>query len=306
MNRKTTELTKYLDLDIIDRFIKDLIDIYTAEDGIKYDQFYIIDEDQGRIIHLFEVLCQGMLSPALVKFLILKKPYYSDLDYLSKTIDTFTQPQEESWFFRVLSEATEYSLMMSVLSLVLGDYTNFYNNCEKLLKHISPEIDNTDGQDKKQSMLIMSLVHGVPFNPDLGIDFNVEKQLSQEILGKLFGKKKKLAYDLHTFLSRDHDDLIEVFQDSSLFNIDKSYDQNVLDIRDRIMKMLYSNYNFDLESTEWLRSLVQLILGDSNMIEFISQKYSLSPASMDLFEAIVTHRIDEMEPLFYVIQQKVT
>ncbi|CAI2359066.1 unnamed protein product [Moneuplotes crassus] len=150
----------------------------------------------------------------------------------------------------------------------------------------------------------MFLVNGVPFNPELGIPYNVESELSQKTLTKLFRKKSKLAFDLHTFLSRDQSGLLEVFKDSSLFNTDKKYDQNAFSIKERIMKILYFNYNFDQESIDWLKSLTQLTLGDSSMIEFISQIYQLSPVSMDLLEAVVTHRIEEMEPLFYLIQQK--
>ncbi|CAI2361318.1 unnamed protein product [Moneuplotes crassus] len=304
VTEKTTGFTKYEHLDIIDRFIKDLIEEYTAEDNFEYDQLYIMDEDQGRITHLFEILCQGILSPSLVKFLVLKKTDDSDMFYLTNTIDKFRLLESSNLSDKVYSSYTDYSLIMSVLGLVLGDYSNFYNNCDALLKHISPVIRKASEKDRKQSMLIMSLVHGVPFNPELGIPYNVESELSKKILTKLFRKKSKLALDLHTFLSRDQNGLLEVCKDSSLFDTDKSYDQRAFSIKQKITKMLYSNYNLDKESVNWLKSLTQLTLGDSSMIEFISQIYNLSPASMDLLGAVVTHKIEEMEPLFYTIKQK--
>ena len=122
----------------------------------------------------------------------------------------------------------------------------------------------------------------------------------------MFRTKADTAIDLHTLLSRNQYELYEFFKDFSDFDTNLEYDRRVIHLRKKMYRMVYFKLNFDQESFEWLKSLSCMILGDTERIEFIAGEFGLSPASMDLLKAITTLKIEEMDPLFNLIQKRVS
>ena len=164
---KTTTITGKiveLEIDILDKFVKDLIEAYKLHGDISTQDLYVFDENQDKVTHLFELLCQGELSPALIKFLTIRKTDDSDLFYCFNSV-------EES------KNSKDYSLILSILSLVVGDYNNFYTHCDTLVKTISQREDKVPNQRKDLSTLMMAMVHGIPFEPDIQIKMDIDAKL---------------------------------------------------------------------------------------------------------------------------------
>ena len=146
--------------------MKDLIDAHNLRGGISEKDLYVFDESQDKVTHLFELLCQGELSPSFIKLLTIRKTRGSDLLY---GIDS-TEERDNS---------KHYSLILSILSLILGDYSNFYAHCDTLVEAISQQEDKVANQRKDLSTLVMSMVHGISFEPDLHIPFDVDAKLRE-------------------------------------------------------------------------------------------------------------------------------
>ncbi|CAI2372474.1 unnamed protein product [Moneuplotes crassus] len=278
------------EMDIIDRFLKDLIDAHRLPGDISTQDLYVFDESQDKVTHLFELLCQGELSPGLIKFLTVKKTEDSDLFYCEN-------PAEST------DDSKSYSLILSILSLVDGDYTNFYRHCDMLVNTISNQPDRKNDKRKEIALTVMALIHGIPFEPDLKIEQDID-QLLLDYFSKLFKTKAETAIDLHTLLSRNQYELYQFFKDMSDFDPNLEYDKNIIHLRKKMYRMIYFKFNFDQESFEWFKTLSCLILGDIERIEFIAGEFDLSPASMDLLKAITTLKIEEMGPLFNLIQKR--
>ena len=107
-------------------------------------------------------------------------------------------------------------------------------------------------------------------------------------------------------MSRNRYQLFEFFKDSSNFDPNLEYDKRVINLSKKMYKMIYFKFNFDQESFEWFKALSCLILGDIERIEFIAEEFGLSRHLMNLLKAITTLKIEEMDPLFNLIQKRVS
>ncbi|CAI2386020.1 unnamed protein product [Moneuplotes crassus] len=278
------------EIDVLETFIRDLIEVYHVQEDISTLDLYVYDDNQDKITHLFELLCQADSSPAFLKLLTIKRIKNC------KRASTLSTTEEND-------DRKEYKLVLSILSLIMGDYSNFHAHCDALVKSISQKDYQTFNETKELTILVMSLVHGVSSDPDLHIEIDVEKKL-QSFFKLLFKTTSETALDFHTLLSRSQYELGELFKEDLSLDPTSEYNQTIILLRKRMDRIIYSKFNFDQESFEYFTSLLCLTLGQPERVEFIANEFDLSPATTDILKAIITQKIEEMEPLFNLIQKR--
>ena len=296
-------------IDIKDQFILDFIESRDAEDNntkeqmkegsyIKSEDLIVFDEGLQKVTHFYELVCLGYISPSLIRLLTLKKSDDSDLFYRKYNPD---HP----------GELEDYGILMSVISLIFGDYEKFIKYNGKFLEKIglrkevrrSPKERDDRQQEEKDNKLSncvairsMMLVHGPNYLTSAGKVSGVSEEY--EKIFEIFGGKKKAVMDLHMIFTRTAEELFNLSKPQSLVYNKNYLEQGISKRREKFHKFWKSKLNMSMDSIQWLNALLWIAHGDTSRVDFISEQYEASAFDNTLLKALWSRNIEEMILLF--------
>ncbi|CAI2364557.1 unnamed protein product [Moneuplotes crassus] len=274
-------------VNVLDLFVEDLIEAYPIT-GVSPSKMMMFDEHLGKVVHLYELLCQGYISPAYLRFLTVKRRG----DGLLYNLYNKSNPGDDKFF----------GFVSTCFSLLFGEFGQFIKYSDCFLDEIGM-LDSKDLDAKRTAVKIMMLLH----DPSYFTKCFLLKGMGDIYNGtfsSLFGEKADVAQFLHAVVASQPGALLERVKVYDLADSQNEFGKGIISRKEQFKSFLFEKCNFDDDCYDWLKTLLCLVLGNTDRINFIAREYEITTPLMGILKALCSRRVTEMDQLFKAIGQE--